>query len=73
MASERAAPLRSWQDDFGAAFPDFAFNTIHRNGRHRIEAIRTGGPTALYAVITDDPDELRSILVHACSEAGSPA
>jgi hypothetical protein len=72
MAPERAAPLRSWQEDFRVAFPDFAFSTIHRNGRHRIEAIRTGGTAALYAVITD-PDELRSILAHACSEAESPA
>jgi hypothetical protein len=73
MAPELAAPLRSWLDDFRVAFPDFAFNTVHHNGRHRIEAIRTGGHTALYAVITDDPDELRSILAHACPEAESPA
>jgi hypothetical protein len=73
MASELAAPLRGRLDGFRAAFPDFAFNSIHCHGRSRIEAVRTGGRTALYAVITDDPDELRSILAHACRDADSRA
>lgn len=55
MAGELAS-LRS-------RYKDFSFTLINGRGRRkRIEAVRARGDQSLYAVITDDPGEMRDIL-----------